>query len=619
MTSMELVRNTAYVDLNNNSVKIKETPKEDVLNFLGGRGINLLELYRQLPNPQNIDPYDPENPLIFGNGLLTGTAAPNAARFNVTALSPESKVFADANCGGFFGPAMKYAGFDRVVITGKAENPVYLLLDNNQIEIKDASDLWGLNTQTTQDRIWEREGDDVETACIGPAGEHLVRFACVINRIKNSASRGGLGGVMGSKNLKAVVARPTKGVKIHKPKEFMNEILELKDYLNGSRVVQTLRKIGTPLLYEPSNLLGAIRTKNSQETQFEDSLKAEEFHKYSKGAMACAACVVQCRHANAQGGEGPEYTAVGLLGANIGLSSANEVILLNNMFNELGLDISSGGTNLGWFIEMSQKGLLPDEYNGTLEYGNFGLIQSLVYQTAYRQGIGDLIADSYRVLPRLGDKAEEADKLHISSKGLPQSDPHDCRYIKAFALGLGTSSRGADHLRSRPTLEIFDLPSELTTEIYGQVVDTNPTSYDDKGVIVSVHESIYAVGDGLGICRFVTHSFNSPHLLKYGHFSNLVKQSTGAEIDDFKVIGDRIVNLERMFNLKMGMTRADDYPPPRYMDEPATAGVAKGHLIERDKYEIMLNDYYSIRGWDNQGIPSKTQREEIEKLVEVAN
>ncbi|MFV2015444.1 MAG: aldehyde ferredoxin oxidoreductase family protein, partial [Candidatus Heimdallarchaeota archaeon] len=479
MIIVELVRNTAYIDLTTNSIRIIKTPERDVLNFLGGRGINLLELYRQLPNPQDVDPFDPENPLIFGNGLLTGTAAPNAARFNVSALSPESKVFGDANCGGFFGPAMKYAGFDRIVITGKAENPVYLLLDNEQVEIKDATKLWGLNTQTTQDQIWEIEGDDVETACIGPAGEHLVRFACIINRIKNSAARGGMGAVMGSKNLKAVVASPTRGVKIHNPKEFMNEILELKDYLNPSRVVQTLRKIGTPLLYEPSNLLGAIRTKNSQLTQFENSLKAEEFHKYSKGAMACAACVVHCRHANAQGGEGPEYTAVGLLGANVGLSSANEVILLNNMFNELGLDISSGGTNIGWFIELSQKGLLPEEYNSTLEYGNLGLIQSLVYQTAYRQGVGDLIADSSRVLSKLGINAEAAAKLHISSKGLPQSDPHDCRYIKAFALGLGTSSRGADHLRSRPTLEIFDLPSELTTEIYGRPVDTTPTSYID--------------------------------------------------------------------------------------------------------------------------------------------
>lgn len=616
---MELIRNTAYVNLSSNAIKIVPTPERDVLNFLGGRGINLLELYRQLPNPQNIDPFDPENPIIFGNGLLTGTAAPNAARFNVSSLSPESKSFGDANCGGFFGPAMKYAGFDRIVITGKAENPVYLLLEDNKIVIKDAKNLWGLNTQTTQDRIWENEGDEVETACIGPAGEHLVRFACIINRVKNSASRGGMGAVMGSKNLKALVARPTRGVRIHQPKEFMNEIIELKDYLNGSRVVQTLRRIGTPLLYEPSNLLGAIRTKNSQLTQFDNTLKAEEFHKYSKGAMACAACVVHCRHANAQGGEGPEYTAVGLLGANVGLSSANEVIILNNMFNELGLDISSGGTNIGWFIELSQKGLLPEEYNGTLEYGNFGLIQSLVYQTAYRQGIGDLIADSSRVLSRLGDKAEEAAKLHISSKGLPQSDPHDCRYIKAFALGLGTSSRGADHLRSRPTLEIFDLPKELTTEIYGREVDTTPTSYNDKGLIVSVHESVYAVGDGLGICRFVTHSFNSPHLLKYGHFSNLVETSTGANIENFKAIGDRIINLERLFNLKLGITRADDYPPPRYMDEPATAGVAKGHLIERDKYEIMLDDYYSTRGWNNQGIPSESQKQEIENLVEVSN
>ncbi|MHA2249238.1 MAG: aldehyde ferredoxin oxidoreductase C-terminal domain-containing protein, partial [Candidatus Kariarchaeaceae archaeon] len=322
-----------------------------------------------------------------------------------------------------------------------------------------------------------------------------------------------------------------------------------------------------------------------------------------------------CRHANTQGGEGPEYSTIGLLGANCGLSDANQVIILNNMCNELGLDTSSTGTIIPWFIEMAEQQMLPERYNNTLEFGNFGLIRALLIQIAYRQGIGDLMAESSQYLTQLGQKSEEANSFLTASKKLPQSDPHDCRYFKAFALGIGTSSRGADHLRSRPTLELFDLPEEVTTEIYGKRVDTNPISYNDKGWIVVTHESIYAVGDGLGICRFITHSFNSPALLKYTHFSDLVLNATGIDIDDYRSIGDRTVTLERMFNIKCGLTRADDYPPQRYMNEEASYGVAKGHRIERVKYDQMLDEYYETRGWSKEGIPSKDQQDEILSLI----
>ncbi|MHA2168711.1 MAG: aldehyde ferredoxin oxidoreductase family protein [Candidatus Kariarchaeaceae archaeon] len=612
---MNLIGKTARIDLSTHSIIIQDTSISDVKNFLGGRGMNVVELIRSLPNPADIDPLDPKNPLIFGNGLLTGTAAPNAARFNVTTLSPETKILGDANAGGFFGPAMKFAGFDRIIVTGTASEPCYILLENEQIYIKSATHLWGLDTQATQQVLWDAEGNEVETACIGPAGENLVKMACIINRKKNSASRGGVGAVMGSKNLKAIVARGTGSIRIENPKEFMETILELKDYLNESKIVQVLRKLGTPLLYEPSNILGAIRTNNSQQTHFDESLNAEEFHKFSKGAMACASCVVHCRHANAQGGEGPEYSTVGLLGANLGLNDANHVIILNNMCNELGLDTSSTGTIISWFVEMDQKKMLPEEFTNTLEFGNFGLVRSLLIQIAYRQGVGNLIAESSQYLNQISD-ADLAKSFLTAVKKLPQSDPHDCRYFKAFALGIGTSSRGADHLRSRPTLELFDLPAELTTEIYGKAVDTNPTSYTDKGWIVVTHESIYAVGDALGICRFVTHSFNSPALLKYHHFAKLVETASGIHIEDYRAIGDRIITLERMFNLKCGVRREDDYPPHRYMNEPATHGVAKGHRIEREKYDEMLDEYYATRGWTKQGIPNKGQQEEIRALMQ---
>jgi aldehyde:ferredoxin oxidoreductase len=305
------------------------------------------------------------------------------------------------------------------------------------------------------------------------------------------------------------------------------------------------------------------------------------------------------------------------MGANCGIGDAHQVNILNNMCNALGLDTSSTGSVSAWFMEMAQKVMLPKEFQNDLEFGNFGLMQSLLYKISTRQGVGDWIADSFKAVDRMNPKIQnKARSFQIGSKGLPQSDPHDCRYIKAFALGIGTASRGADHLRSRPTIELFDLPEELTAEIYGKKVNTIPYEYDDKGWIVATHESIYAVGDGLGICRFVTHSFNSPHLLKYEHFRDLCVSATGLDIEDFRIIGDRIITLERMFNLKCGISRKDDYPPQRYMTQPATAGLAKGHLIEPDKYEDMLDDYYLARHWSLEGVPNKEQQEEVGILVQ---
>lgn len=604
---MHLQRKTAKINLSTGEIEIYPTPLRDIENFLGARGMNVLELVRNLPDP-NIDPFDPRNPLIFGVGLLTGTSAPNAARFNVTALSPETGILGDSNAGGFFGPAMKYAGFDRLIITGQSKEPCYIYLDDGKAEIRDASHLWGMDTQATQQTIWDDLGTDHEASVIGPAGENRVRMACVLTRKKNSASRGGMGGLMGAKKLKAVVARNTGSLKLHRPQEFLQAVIRLKDYLNGSKVVQTLRKLGTPLLYTPSNTLGAIRTLNSNRTQFDDSLRAEEFHKFSKGAMACAACMVHCRHANKQGGEGPEYSTLVMMGSNIGLSDPQQVIVLNNMCNELGLDTSSTGTIMAWYMDMAQRGMIDED----LPFGDYGLARNLLLKIAYRNGIGDSMADSYQALDRL---PEGADKLFIGVKGLPQSDPHDCRYIKSFALGIATSSRGADHLRSRPTLEIFDLPDELSEEIYGKRVNTSPTSYEDKGWIVSTHEDIYAVGDGLGICRFVTHGFNSPHLLKYGHFRELVETATGLRIEDYRQIGRNIRDLERLFNTRCGVSRKDDYPPWKYMEEEATAGIAKGHRIVRENYDQMLDEYYEVRGWNSDGSLRPERIRELEEMV----
>lgn len=300
----EILRaNVHFVDLSNGESWKVDTPPEVVRAFLGGRGLNMAYLHL-LRNPE-LDPLHPQNPLIFGTGLLTGTGVPNSSRWNVSARSPESQALGDANCGGFFGSALRSAGVDRVILTGRAPQLSYLYIENGNIEIRDATAYRGMNTRELQLALERDLGHGIQVACIGKAGEKLVRFASIMNGIKNSASRGGMGCMMGSKNLKAIVARPGGGLPIAHPEEFPETVAAIRKYLQASKVVKVLGRVGTPLLYKVSNLLGAIRTNNSKLNAFEDTLDAEMIHRYVNKMVSCQNCVVHCRHRNTEDGEVP--------------------------------------------------------------------------------------------------------------------------------------------------------------------------------------------------------------------------------------------------------------------------------------------------------------------------
>ncbi|MCK5646319.1 MAG: hypothetical protein KAH97_06025, partial [Anaerolineales bacterium] len=351
--------NFVDVDLSSKRYALRETPEKSVRAFLGGRGLNMLFLARLLRGAggaAKVDPFGPENPLIFGAGLLTGTIAPNAARFNVSAKSPETLGLGDANCGGFFAAAMRRSGFDRIVIRGCAQEPTYLYLEDGQVHFLPANDLWGMGSFETQQALVKIHGPGTISAVIGPAGENLVRMAAVMTGKKNTAGRCGMGAVMGSKNLKAIAAKGRGKLQITDPKKLRQDRIELTEYLKNSKVVQVLGKLGTPFLYQVSNTLGTIRTRNSQHNFFEDTLNAEEVERYVDKMLACTSCVVHCRHRNILGGEGPEYSTIGLLGANLGIAPTDQVIQLNNLVNELGLDSSSTGTIIAWALELYQRG-----------------------------------------------------------------------------------------------------------------------------------------------------------------------------------------------------------------------------------------------------------------------
>jgi aldehyde:ferredoxin oxidoreductase len=592
--------NTAVINLTTNTIQIAPTPDRLIRAYLGGRGLNMHYLRKYLNaagDPKSIDPLGPDNPLIIGAGLLTGTIAPNAARFNVSAKSPETLGLGDANCGGFFAAAMRKAGFDRLIIIGKCDRPSYLLLENGSITIHDASDLWGTNSPKAQEMLKAKHGGSTVSAVIGPAGENLVRMASIMTGLKNTAGRGGMGAVMGSKNLKAIVATGGGSIPVDDKEMLRNTRLEQTKYLQGSKVIQTLGKLGTPLLYEVSNRLGAIRTRNSQDNYFADTLNATEIEKFSDKMLACTSCVVHCRHRNTLGGEGPEYSTIGLLGANIGLAPTDQVIMLNNLVNDLGLDASSVGTIIAWAMELYQRGLIDDRMtDGPLNWGDYERAYELIDDIAHRRGFGNILAESSqakKIFP-----PEAVDYL-IAVKDLPQSDPHDVRYIKSFALGIAVASRGADHLRNRPTLDILRLPDDVRMRIFGVETSADPTSYEGKAGMVAWHDDIYAVTDCLGVCKFITHGFNSPHLLGYDHFVELVKSVEGIDFTETELreVGKRVIDLERQINLEFGRTRSDDTLPKRYFDDPMPGRVTKGHHIDREKFQVMLDEYYAARGW----------------------
>jgi aldehyde:ferredoxin oxidoreductase len=334
--------------------------------------------------------------------------------------------------------------------------------------------------------------------------------------------------------------------------------------------------------------------------------------------ISCHSCVVHCRHRNIYRGEGPEYTSIVLLGANLGIGNTAQVIKLNNLANQLGLDVSSTGGIISWATELYEKGIIDRSLTGEpLRFGDYDLAVRLMRAIAHREGFGDVLAESSKA----AEKLKDPERRYLTAiKGLPQSDPHDCRYIKGFALGIAVASRGADHLRNRPTLEVLDLPPELLKDIYGKEVDRDPASYRSKELVVATHEDIYAVIDCLGICKFVCHGFNSPRLLNYEHFSLLLEKAFGASFskEELRRVGRRVVDLERAFLNREGIRSCHDTLPPRYFDEPMPSGVAKGHRIDREEFRNLLQRFYRLRGWDENGVVPPGRVKELARPWECA-
>ena len=513
---MVLDRKIAFIDLHDRSVETSPIPLDLRRKFLGGRGINMYLLSKSYSS--SLDPFSPENPLIFGAGLLTGTLG-FGSRINITSKSPESGHLGDTNMGGEFGAALVKAGLSHLVITGRAQSPVFLLIRNGEIEIRNAERLKGLDTVETQKRLrLDLEDEKVQVACIGPAGENLVRYSSIRSGLKSSAARTGMGAVMGSKNLKAVAVRGDMDIKISDPERYLKYYLRSMKSLMGTKWAQALGRLGTPLLFNNANLMGILSVRNNQFTTVGDQghhLGAEALEPYSTGMVSCFSCPVHCRHrfsieeGRYKGikGEGPEYASIGSLGTKLGNLDLENIIYATELCNRYGLDTISTGSYIAWAMELYQRGIIDKGMTKIpLDWGNGESLLELIHLIAQRRGFGDILAEGYPAKEVFGE-GSQGYLLEIKNFPIEMTDE---RLPKSFALGMATSTRGACHMRSRPSLDILGLPEEVLERIYGGPVSNRFSSYAGKGRMVWWHELLYAVCDALGMCRFLT-VFSSPH------------------------------------------------------------------------------------------------------------
>jgi aldehyde:ferredoxin oxidoreductase len=525
---------------------------------------------------------------------------------------------------------MRWAGIDHLVIKGKAKKPVYVWIDNGEIEIRDASDLWGLSANDTQDLLREELNDEeVQVMCIGQAGENLVRFANVRTGRKNAGGRTGMGAVMGSKNLKAIAVRGTKGIEIAHPEEALKYNKEIVNYLVNTKFGRIMQRWGTMFIYGVTNSTGLIRVRNFEDNQFPDSetIECENIEETSIGTSGCLGCQLHCRHRYVirEGpfkgvfGEGPEYTSQGAFGAEVGCRDFNTILAGNHLVNYYGLDTLETGSMIAWAMELFENGIITEEDTGglKLEFGNDSAVLELIEQIALRKGFGDTIAEGpLRAAKKIGKGSE---KYLVQVKGM--SNLHsDERMTPSLALGIATASRGSDHLRSRPATDLYHLPEPVLREIfanptpYDGPLTSEYTSYEGKPRMVQWQEMLYEAVDCLGVCKF--HAvFLSPNMLSFDHFSKLLYYNTDIKMtpEDIWHVADRGYTLERLFNLREGLKREDDWLVDRYFDEKTPSGldVVKDKSLDREKFKKMIDEYYELHGWDKNGVPTKKTLEEL--------
>jgi len=610
------------VNLTTGSI-VKETLKEGFARkWLGGRGFNSKFLFDYVP--KGLDPFSPENIVAISNGPLDGTRAPSSGRFTISAKSPLTFGVGYANSGGHFGPEMKYAGYDSIIFFGRSEKPVYLFIDDDHVEIRDASHLWGRDTFETDKMIKEEIGDEnIQIIYIGPAGENMVRYAAVINNLYRAAARTGMGAVMGSKNLKAVAVRGTKGVEVADPEKFEETIQDAFKRIFADPAYPSLSYYGTPFLVDLAYISGGLATRNNQTGVFEKfhNVSAETFEeKYRVKSEGCFACPIHCgNYAKVKsgkykgaGGGGPEYESIVCLGTKCDIGDLAVIIYANELCNRYGLDTISTGDTIAFAMECYEKGILTKEDTDGIElvWGNGDALIEMIKKIAYREGFGNILAEGAKIAAEKIGKGAEKYALHV--KGM-EPPAYDVRTAKGFGLGWATATRGADHLAALPNFELLGYPPEKGIEWFGNPKTVDPYAWEGKARMVYWHENFAAIADSAEMCKYTCFS---AYAVKPADLALFIKYGVGWDMTEKEImlIGERIFNIERLFNLREGIGKEQDTLPERFLKEPLPEGPAKGQVVELDK---MLPEYYEIRQWDwETGIPKIEKLKELDILDE---
>ncbi|MBI2849806.1 MAG: aldehyde ferredoxin oxidoreductase family protein [Chloroflexi bacterium] len=596
-------------------------------NFLGASGINDWILWNEVP--PEVEPLNPENRLIFGVGPLGGTLIPLGSRTHVTTRSPLTGIFGDGNGGGFWSSTLKFAGFDHIIVQGKADKLSYVYIDDGKVSFRDAAHLKGLDMYQTNIALKKELGQDVSVAAIGPAGENLVRFANVMFDSFRSASKGGAGCVMGSKNLKAIAVRGTKPITVAHPEEVRRiaEDLRRKLDIRLSKGIASFGETGTTFLARHYNEEGCNSVRNYQDVVFDriDDIDAEKFvREYVQHNISCATnCPVHCAHhwhipsGRYAGEEGSkiEYIIMDAMGMHLGVGDLGAILHHQNLVNRFGMDATQTGTGIGLLMELWQHGIINEKDTGGLrmEWGNLEAIDEAVKQIGARKGaVGELLADgTVAAAEKIG---KDAIKYVCHSKGLTEVE--DVRGFPAWALGYAISTRGADHLKAHSQID-KQFKRDVSIQLFGVPDAGDPTTTAYKAKSSRYHEEFESIINSLGICMMHAQSLaiksNPKERVHMAEYANIFSQVTGLPMtkESIQQSAERNVILEHCFNARLGITRKDDTLHGRWMNEPCPGGLGKGMKVA-DYLDALLDEYYTERGFDVK--TGKPTRQRLESL-----
>ena len=618
------------VDLSVERVQTEEVPARLFRLYMGGRNLALHYLIREVP--PGADPLGPENRLVFMTSIATGAPIAGQGRHTAAALSPLTGGLADSQCGGWWGAELKFAGYDGIIVEGRAARPLYLLIEDENVQLLPADEFQGQETATVQEALHTRHGEKVRILQIGPAGENGVRYANITADLRNFHGRGGLGAVMGSKNLRAIVVRGTqRKLKLADPEALRRVATWFSRSTKGHPAISVHHELGTAKGIVPVSVAGILPTYNFQDGSFDgaEGISGETMRDLLNGETeTCYACVVSCKRSG-EGGDGrfkvtrtyggPEYETIGLHGSNLGVDNIAAVAMANERCNALGLDTISSGATLSWAVECFERGLLTEADTGgiPLRWNDPETYIHLLDLIARREGVGELLAEGSRGAARIVGRGSEQYAMQVKGQELANHEP---RGKWGVGLGYAVSPTGADHLQAAHD-PWFTRPGTYTTDANWVDLEdlsplgiTEPVPAEDlSGAKVRLFvylQYIWGLHDVIDWCIFTT--VPEFRAISLNQLVESVQAITGWRSSLFELLkaGERGVTMARAFNYLHGFSTADDTLPERFF-EPMRGGALQGHSIDRAQFDAALLLYYGIMGWDRDGLPTQAKLEEL--------